>query len=77
VLINHLFDATPTERIQATVVVGNEPSQRVLERSGMQRDGIYRKVLFLHGRYVDTHLYSIVREDWEDEQAYRRRRDEF
>jgi RimJ/RimL family protein N-acetyltransferase len=76
-LINHLFDSTPVERVQATVVVGNEASCRVAERAGMQREGIYRKVTFLHGRYADTHLFSIVREDWEDEQAYRRGRAEF
>jgi len=76
-LINHLFDATPTERIQATVVIGNEASCRVLEKAGMQREGIYRRVSFLHGRYVDLHLYSIVRSDWKDEQAYRQTCSEF
>jgi ribosomal-protein-alanine N-acetyltransferase len=76
-LINHLFDSTPTERLQACIVPGNEPSCRVAERAGMQRDGIYRKVFFLHGRYVDLHLYSIVREDWKDEQTYRQGRAEF
>jgi [ribosomal protein S5]-alanine N-acetyltransferase len=76
-LINHLFDATPTERIQATVVEGNEMSCRVLERAGMQKDGIYRKVLFLHGRYVGMYLYAIVRDDWKDEESYRQSRLEF
>jgi [ribosomal protein S5]-alanine N-acetyltransferase len=76
-LINHLFDSTPTERLQACIVPGNEPSCHVAERAGMQRDGIYRKVFFLHGRYVDLHLYAIVREDWKDEQAYRQGRAEF
>jgi RimJ/RimL family protein N-acetyltransferase len=74
-LINHLFDAAPTERIQALVVLGNDASCRVLERAGMQRDGLYRKVMFLHGRYVDMHHYAIVREDWRDEDAYRQGRD--
>ena len=76
-LVNHLFDATPIERIQATAVDGNDASCRVLERAGMQRDGVYRKVFFLHGRYVDTHLYSIVRDDWKDEDAYRAARPPF
>jgi ribosomal-protein-alanine N-acetyltransferase len=76
-LINHLFDATPTERLQATIVVGNDASCRVAERAGMQRDGIYRDVSFLHGRYVSLHLYAIVRGDWKDEGAYRRGRPDF
>jgi ribosomal-protein-alanine N-acetyltransferase len=73
VLINHLFDATPIERIQATVVVGNDHSCRVAEAAGMQQEGQYRKVTFLHGTYVDMHLYSIVREDWKSERSYRKR----
>jgi ribosomal-protein-alanine N-acetyltransferase len=76
-LVNHLFDSTPVERLQATVVVGSEASCRIAERVGMQREGIYREVYFLHGRYVYTQLYSIMREDWEGKQAYRRGRDEF
>ena len=55
-LVNHLFDSTPVERLQATMVVGNDASRRVAERAGMQHEGIYRKVSFLHGRYVDEHL---------------------
>jgi ribosomal-protein-alanine N-acetyltransferase len=73
-LINHLFDATPVERIQATIVVGHERSCRVAEGAGMQRDGVYRNMTFLHGRYVDMHLYAIVRDDWEDEATYRQGR---
>jgi [ribosomal protein S5]-alanine N-acetyltransferase len=74
-LVNHLFGATPTERIQANVVVGNDESCRVLERAGMQRDGLYRRVMFLHGRYVDMHHYAIVRENWGDEHSYRQGRE--
>ena len=76
-LVNHLFSTRPLERIQATVVVGNDPSCRVLENAGMQRDGVYRNVFFLHGSYVDMHLYSIVRSDWLDETSYRKSRGPF
>lgn len=76
-LVNHLFDATPVERLQATVVVGNEGSCRVSERAGMQKDGLFRRIFFLHGKYVDLHLYSIVREDWKDERTYRQARPPF
>lgn len=77
ILINHLFDALPVERIQATVAVGNDVSCKVLESAGMQKEGVYRNVLFLHGRYVDMHLYSIVRDDWRDEASYRERTPSF
>ena len=76
-LVNHLFDATPVPRVQATVVVGNHASCRVALNAGMQQDGVYRRVYFLHGRWVDCDLYSIVREDWRDESTYRRGRPPF
>jgi ribosomal-protein-alanine N-acetyltransferase len=77
ILINHLFNAVAVERIQATAVVDNTASCRVLEKAGMQKEGTYRRVSFLHGRYVDLHLYSIVREDWKDERSYRKSRPDF
>lgn len=76
-LVNHLFNATPIERLQATVVVGNTASCRVAEGAGMQRDGIYRQVFFLHGRFTDLHLFAIVRSDWRDERSYRQARRPF
>ena len=76
-LVNHLFDATPIERLQATIVVGNDASCRVAEHAGMQRDGLYRNVFFLHGRYVNMHLYAIVREDWKNAEAYQQGRPDF
>lgn len=76
-LVNHLFDATPLERFQGVVHPENVASQRVLEAAGMRREGIYRKVMFLHGRFIDAYLYSIVRDDWKDEACYRAGRPPF
>ncbi len=76
-LVNHLFDATPVNRLQATVVVGNPGSGRVVEHAGLRAEGVYRGLLFLHGRYQDMHLYSIVRADWQDDATYRAGRAEF
>lgn len=76
-LVNHLFMALPIERLQATTVVGNDASRRVLEKAGMQREGTLRRVTFVHGEYVDMHIFSIIRADWSDERAYRSARDPF
>jgi RimJ/RimL family protein N-acetyltransferase len=72
-LVNHIFNAVrpPVNRIQATVVKGNEASRRVLEHSGMKEEGTMRGVWFLHGEYHDEHLYSILRSDWGGEKSYR------
>lgn len=69
-LVNHLFGALPVERIQATIAVGNDASCRVVEKAGFSRDGLYRKVTFLHGHYIDLYLYAITRDDWQSEEAY-------
>jgi ribosomal-protein-alanine N-acetyltransferase len=69
--------ALPIERLQATTVVGNDASRRVLEKAGMQREGTLRRVTFVHGEYVDMHIFSIIRADWSDERAYRSARDPF
>ena len=76
-LVNHLFDATPLNRIQAMVVAGNEQSCKVLENAGLTHEGILRGLLFIHGSFVDMHMYSIVRTDWRDEEMYRKARREF
>jgi ribosomal-protein-alanine N-acetyltransferase len=76
-LVNHLFDATPIERIQASTHVENEASRRVVEAAGLRREGVLHKVAFIHGRYVDQYLYAIVRDDWNDEATYRAARRPF
>ncbi len=76
-LVNHLFNSLPVERLQATAVVGNHASHRVLEKAGMQKEGSYRRVTFVHGEYMDMDVYSIVRNDWIDEHAYRQGRGAF
>jgi ribosomal-protein-alanine N-acetyltransferase len=75
ILVDHLFSSQPVERIQATVVSGNDASCAVLEKVGMQHEGTLRDLFFLRGRFVDLQMYSIVRKDWISEQAYRERFD--
>lgn len=75
ILIDHLFSARPWQRIQATVIDGNDGSRRVLEHVGMRHEGVLREVTFLRGTYRDMHMYAIVRGDWESEAAYRARFD--
>jgi [ribosomal protein S5]-alanine N-acetyltransferase len=47
-------------RIQATTLQSNVASQRVLERSGYQREGRVRNFRVVRGRPVDYWLYSIL-----------------
>jgi ribosomal-protein-alanine N-acetyltransferase len=77
ILVDHLFASLPVERIHATAVVGNDASCAVLERAGLQREGVMRSIFFVNGRFEDMHLYSIVRGDWSSQAEYQARFDFF
>jgi RimJ/RimL family protein N-acetyltransferase len=65
-MVDYLFLALKTVRIQATTDVGNKPSQRVLEKNGFKREGAIRKAGFIRGQWRDEYLYSILREEWKE-----------
>jgi len=47
-------------RVEANTDSDNINSMRVLEKSGMQKEGLRRKVLPIHGKWKDGFLYAIV-----------------
>ena len=51
-------------RVRAVAAVGNEPSQRVLERAGMTRQGMERRVCTLAGGVLgDGVVYDVLAEE--------------
>lgn len=64
-LIDHVFTVYPVERVQARAMVENLASSRVLEKLGMSHEGTLRHALLVRGRFRDTHMYSILRDEWE------------
>ena len=65
-MVDYLFLSKDIVRIQATIDVRNKVSQRLLEKTGFQREGTMRKCLFNNGELRDYHLYSILREEWKE-----------
>lgn len=63
-LIRFGFNEMDLVRIQAKCLVENIASSRVMEKVGMQFEGILRKGLFIKGQHRDLKLYSILREDY-------------
>ncbi|TAE57791.1 MAG: N-acetyltransferase [Oscillatoriales cyanobacterium] len=51
-------------RIVGRCEVNNIASARVMEKVGMQLEGILRQQLFVKGRYWDLKIYSILREEF-------------
>ncbi len=66
-LINDAFIRHDLNRIYAKSFGGNEPSRRVLEKLGMQYEGLLRQYLWhaLSGEFKDTHVYSMLRSEFE------------
>ncbi|MDB6110958.1 MAG: rimL [Pedosphaera sp.] len=50
-------------RLELLVPTGNQPSQRVAEKTGAKLEGVLRKRLLLQGAPHDAALYSLVAED--------------
>jgi len=62
-LIRSGFDNFGLHKIEAGVAVGNDRSVRVLEKCGMTREGLRRKILPIRGEWVDNWHYAIVETD--------------
>lgn len=58
------FEEMGLNRIEAFVDVENMPSLKVLKRMGFQREGVLREYYYLHGKYFDTVLQSLLKSDW-------------
>jgi RimJ/RimL family protein N-acetyltransferase len=50
-------------RLELRTHPGNEPSQRLAERAGFQREGLERKSIWLHGRRQDAIVWSLLPTD--------------
>jgi [ribosomal protein S5]-alanine N-acetyltransferase len=73
-LVNHLYNARPIERIVGYVAEGNDPSRKVLVHAGLQFEGLHRHMNFTNGAYVNVIQLGMIRSDWSCEAEYRERR---
>lgn len=65
-VINFGFSHLKLHRLEAGVAVDNLRSVSVLERVGMQREGLCRKILPLQTGWADNYMYAILDEDPRD-----------
>jgi ribosomal-protein-serine acetyltransferase len=59
-----LFEHLGMERLEIRCCAGNTASARVAERLGFQFEGTLRHAQFLHGRFHDQRLYSLLSGEW-------------
>lgn len=57
------FQQLHLHRIWATADVDNVASWRLMERVGMQREGLLRQNKFMRGQWRNSYQYSILRDD--------------
>ena len=65
-IVDYLFLTNNIVRVQADTGTENKASQRVLEKAGFEKEGIIRSHYFCTGRWRDSFLYSILREEWKE-----------
>ena len=62
--IDHGFGPLGLERIEADVDPRNEPSWRLLEHFGFQREGLLRNRWRVGGEFADSWIYGLLRPDY-------------
>lgn len=60
------FENFNLHKIEAGVATKNVKSIRVLEKLGMTREGLRRKILPIRGEWIDNYHYAIVEDDKRD-----------
>lgn len=59
-LLDFFIKELKIKRIEAKHFVGNEKSGRVMQKLGMQYEGLLRQKVFAHGMYWDVKQYSLI-----------------
>jgi RimJ/RimL family protein N-acetyltransferase len=63
-LLNYGFKTLKLHRIEAGVATENVNSLRLLEKTGMKREGMHRKILPVGGKWIDNYSYAILEDDF-------------
>ncbi|GHB80632.1 GNAT family N-acetyltransferase [Persicitalea jodogahamensis] len=62
-IISFGFKELKLHRVHAGVATENHRSIRVLEKAGMTREGLHRRILPIRGEWKDNYHYAIVEDD--------------
>jgi len=62
-ILRYAFQALGLHRVQAAILLHNEASRRVLEKSGFKPEGIARRYLKINDQWQDHQTYAILSDD--------------
>ncbi len=63
-LVEYAFTELNLNKLHGGVAVDNIGSWSVAEKIGFQPEGIKKHEMYVDGRYVDTKIYRLLKEDW-------------
>jgi len=64
-LVRYGFEDRRLHKIKANAFGPNEASQRVLEKVGFEKEGVFESHAYVRGEYVDLHRYGVLEDDFE------------
>lgn len=70
-LVSHGFLNLNLNSIWGETFDGNH-SKKVFEAAGFRLEGTLRESYFRQGRFINSHLYRILKKDWEAESHYKK-----
>ncbi|MBH0229099.1 GNAT family N-acetyltransferase [Halobacillus sp. KCTC 3957] len=62
-VVQYGFSQLQLERIEALIVPENLPSQRMVEKMGLQKEGLLRHYEYTNGKFDDLYMYSLLKDD--------------
>lgn len=63
-MLQHAFYNMNLQRVELLVLDDNVPACRLYEKSGFIKEGTKRNAKYKNGRFVDMHIYSILKEEY-------------
>ncbi len=66
ILLDYAFNGLDLRRVSLEVLSINNNAIRLYEKLGFVREGVKREDYFLDGKCIDTHVYGILRDEFDN-----------
>ncbi|NVM35618.1 MAG: GNAT family N-acetyltransferase [Candidatus Lokiarchaeota archaeon] len=63
-LVKYAFNELNLNKLYAKICTLNTGSWRAAEKNRFIREGLFKKDAYIGGKFLDTYVYSLLREDW-------------
>ena len=67
IIIKEGFEKLNLQRIGLRCAVENTKSSAIPKRLGFTKEGVLRQATFCNNRFLDMEIWSLLKEEWEDE----------